>query len=339
MWTKLDDGFADHPKVLAVGHEAERLFVHGLIYCNKLLTDGFIPADVVPRLAPAPGSAARNGGLADRLVDTIPAGYTVGLWERVDGGFHVHDFLDHNESRAQVIARRQRIAEQRRLAGQGRARSAARANGRFTSETPAEPLGAPLEHDDQRSTSESAGGRGVTSGPGGVRSPAPSRPVLSGSGSGDLPPSPDLLPVGSCHVSSSAQQSALADATAGAGPPALKPRRRKPGAGTNGFALDPNFEALWEQYPRRESKHEARALWAQLHGGLLLRAQIEAALSWQVDLPDWREGKVPYFVRYLRGRRWEDERPPAGAAPRDAKMQQTLEAGARFIAAGGKELP
>lgn len=96
MWAKVDDAFPDHPKVVAAGPLAGWLFVTGLCYCGKYLTDGFIPAAQVKRLA----DVDDPDGLAQRLVE-------VGLWEPVDGGFRVHDYLDWNPSAAKVKVERE----------------------------------------------------------------------------------------------------------------------------------------------------------------------------------------------------------------------------------------
>jgi hypothetical protein len=50
-WVKIDDGFADHPKVIEAGPMASWLFLCGLTYCSRQLTDGFIPAGQLRRLA------------------------------------------------------------------------------------------------------------------------------------------------------------------------------------------------------------------------------------------------------------------------------------------------
>src|SRR5262245_5893527 len=77
------------------------LFVCGLAYCNRYLTDGYVPAGAVRRLADLDDAQ----GLAARLVD-------VGLWERVEGGFRVHDFGDYQPSAEAV--RRERASNARR---------------------------------------------------------------------------------------------------------------------------------------------------------------------------------------------------------------------------------
>ena len=101
-WVRLDDQFTDHPKVVAAGPLAAWLYVCGLTYCARHLTDGLIPVAQVRQMA-----ASGAGKLAAALV-------AVGLWEEAPGGYRVHDYLEYNPTRAQVLALRQ----QRAVAGQ-----------------------------------------------------------------------------------------------------------------------------------------------------------------------------------------------------------------------------
>lgn len=101
-WVRLDEQFTDHPKVLQAGPLAGWLYVCGLTYCSRYLTDGFIPAAQVRRLA-AVNNAAQ---LAQRLVD-------VGLWEVKENGYLVHDYLDYQQGSA--IVRRERDAAKTRM--------------------------------------------------------------------------------------------------------------------------------------------------------------------------------------------------------------------------------
>ena len=94
-WVRLDDGYPEHPKVDRVGPLAAWLNVCAWAYCARNLTDGFVPAERVARLASVPNPMK----LAAALVQ-------VKLWERVDGGYMVHDFLDYNPSREQVLTER-----------------------------------------------------------------------------------------------------------------------------------------------------------------------------------------------------------------------------------------
>ncbi len=106
-WGRIDDSLYDHPKLDALGRN--RLACVGLntlaqSWCNRWLTDGHVPADRVRKLG---GTVA----LAETLV-------TAGMWERTDGGYQIHDFLDYNDSREEVTAQRaaarERMREHRR---------------------------------------------------------------------------------------------------------------------------------------------------------------------------------------------------------------------------------
>jgi hypothetical protein len=106
-WVRIDDQFPDHPKVVAAGQAAAWLYVTGLCYCNRMLTDGFIPADQVARLVPY------GAKLAPKLVE-------VGLWTvttRQDAeGYDVHDYHEYQPTREQVLAERHKNAERQKRA-------------------------------------------------------------------------------------------------------------------------------------------------------------------------------------------------------------------------------
>ena len=90
------------------------------------------------------------------------------------------------------------------------------------------------------------------------------------------------------------------------------------------------FEIAWKAYGRKVQKFEAFAVWLvrakEVGGEAKLLTLILAALKWQT--PDWAiEGWqfAPYFERYLKRRKWEDEPPPAPqAVPRhvDDRLSQ-----------------
>lgn len=96
-WLKLADTFTDHPKVVAAGDQAAWLYIAGLCYCSRHLTDGQIPADAVRRLTglPSPQKYAR------KLVE-------VGLWDETHSGYAVHDYTAHQRSRNDVEEQRER---------------------------------------------------------------------------------------------------------------------------------------------------------------------------------------------------------------------------------------
>lgn len=84
-WARLDDGWHDHPKVIAAGLEAAGLWAMCLTWAHKnrrtSKTPGVVPLAVVDRFA---GRKAR--GLALRLE-------AVGMFDaKTDGGWPIHDF-------------------------------------------------------------------------------------------------------------------------------------------------------------------------------------------------------------------------------------------------------
>lgn len=100
----LKDGVTHHPKVLQVGAEAAWLWVAAIDYCRAHLTDGVVPAAVLPTL-----------GIFRAKLDTLVANLVaVRLFETTEGGYLVHDFLEHNDSREQVLTRRREDSERKR---------------------------------------------------------------------------------------------------------------------------------------------------------------------------------------------------------------------------------
>ena len=105
-WFKLDDGFPEHPKIARVGGDAAWLYVCGLAYASRNLTDGLIPAGALARLS----DRKQPQKLAQVLVKA-------GLWDVHEDGWMVHDYLEHQTSRAKVDRdreqARQRMARRR----------------------------------------------------------------------------------------------------------------------------------------------------------------------------------------------------------------------------------
>lgn len=91
---RVDNHLPDNPKIVRAGPEAELLYIHGLAYCSRLMTDGRIPKAVVPRLAWK--NAAKN---TSKLVEA-------GLWIDRDDEYEVKDYLKHQRSREQIEASR-----------------------------------------------------------------------------------------------------------------------------------------------------------------------------------------------------------------------------------------
>ena len=82
------------------------MFIWGLCYCGRQLTDGFIAHGVVHGCV----LVATRGGREKACAALVLAG----LWVEVEGGWRIHDYLAYNPDRASVLENRQRAAERKR---------------------------------------------------------------------------------------------------------------------------------------------------------------------------------------------------------------------------------
>lgn len=131
-WVKLDDHFDEHPKIAAVGPLGLALWVVSIAYCNRNLTDGFIPRSVADRLVDwtHPDDEGRPWLLgitkskdsdatfspgcdvdSSLVIDTLLEG---GIWHEVQGGYRIHDYSDYQPSKSDVLADRARSAERQK---------------------------------------------------------------------------------------------------------------------------------------------------------------------------------------------------------------------------------
>lgn len=126
-WVKIDDHFDEHPKLAAVGPIGWGVWLAGLAYCNRNLTDGFIPRPVAESIGgkwrvyvPTEDGREqvwrinRSSGMVGQDMDTewaISLLVQVGLWEEVEGGYRVHDYSDYQPSKDEVLALRRVRAE------------------------------------------------------------------------------------------------------------------------------------------------------------------------------------------------------------------------------------
>jgi hypothetical protein len=108
-WVKVETRFIDHPKVVRVGAVGEALWLRGLCYSGEHMTDGFIPDNYIRRMGDIDGNA-----VADVLVASE-------LWDRVDGGYQIHDYLEWQSSREHIEEVRAKRVESGSLGGKQRA--------------------------------------------------------------------------------------------------------------------------------------------------------------------------------------------------------------------------
>ena len=73
--------------------------------------------------------------------------------------------------------------------------------------------------------------------------------------------------------------------------------------------LPEEFSRLWTAYPRGEDKQGAIAEWDRLKPDEATIFAMKTALLAQKQTDEWQRGiGIPYFVRWLRHRRWEDDK-------------------------------
>jgi len=116
MWSRLDDALLDHRKVFEAGDRIGKngpaiaigLYAMGLMWTNKQLSDGYLPAGVVKRFP-----VAEPVRFAQALVGAR-------LWEKVKGGYRIHDFHDWNFTAAQIQLQRKEDRERKRKGGRNR---------------------------------------------------------------------------------------------------------------------------------------------------------------------------------------------------------------------------
>jgi len=119
-WVKLDDQWYDNPKLLDLSLESIGVWVIGLTYASRHLTDGFVPYKALKRIIDAP----------EEHTEALEAR---GLWSVVEHGWQIHDYLDYQPSAAEVKDRRKKRADAGRIGGRASAevRSGARLEHRY----------------------------------------------------------------------------------------------------------------------------------------------------------------------------------------------------------------
>jgi len=96
-WLKTDDKFPEHRKLRRLSDGAYRMHHTAMCSCAKDETDG--------RVTEADIEDMQHGDRLRKYVDSL---VSAGLWDAIDGGWLIHDFLHYNPSHAVQDARRAR---------------------------------------------------------------------------------------------------------------------------------------------------------------------------------------------------------------------------------------
>ena len=100
-------------------------------------------------------------------------------------------------------------------------------------------------------------------------------------------------------------------------PPIVPPR---------GESLPQDFEAFWQEYPKKTGKRQALRAWKNAKSrGLPSVDELKAILGRQKTWRAWLEGYVCNPATWLNGDRWKDEEPPAPRSGRVASTQGSID--------------
>ena len=122
-YVQLANGFYLNRKVRRLRRtmsSAISAFVIMLSYCGDNLTDGYVDSDTAEFVL-------------DITTQELDALQQVGLIETVDGGYVIHDYLEHNRSRQQVMDKRKR--ERERYSAESLPAESAQTAGRIETES------------------------------------------------------------------------------------------------------------------------------------------------------------------------------------------------------------
>ena len=117
-WARFESDFTRHGKVQRITAElrpaALALDVAAICYSVDVLSDGFISASMAHSLAIEIGILRAQRGAEKELAKCIVELVRVGLWDQVQDGYEIHDFLDYQPSAEEVKEQRKAATERKR---------------------------------------------------------------------------------------------------------------------------------------------------------------------------------------------------------------------------------
>lgn len=97
-WVRIDERFPEHPKWGNASAQAVQWFLFALCYCNRNLTDGFIPMGVAYRLI-----HTKDEDEAGRVLgELMEMGVILAEARQKVRGYRMHDFLNYQPSKRAV---------------------------------------------------------------------------------------------------------------------------------------------------------------------------------------------------------------------------------------------
>lgn len=284
-WVRLDDRFPSHRKVALLSDRAFRVYVSALCWSSENLTEGKVLDRELRVIAHVRGMKAAAKELEDAK-----------LWDRVDDGWLIHDFLEYNPDRAKVQADRDANAA-RQQAYRDR-KQANREAKRAAQNTPPE-----------------AERNGVTP------------PVTNSVSNGTPAPAPSPgPPKGGPGAAAGERPQGLPDQL-------LELKRGIAAAGLSGIGWDLR-ESAWEHTHQAVDRVGVPAMVAFAVNSARLKGMPATASAWvqgwrSLEAPPAQDG-VTYLPAVVGGSNFPG--PPPRQATSDQRMQQALEAGRRLQA-------
>lgn len=121
-WVRISDDFTEHPKIRDLSAPAVAMWLAGIAYANRNLTDGIIPARVTGGLIITSGVFERSGrGYREVTAsDVVRQLVAQGLWHDLDSScatcprassrqeYVVHDYLEYQPSREKIQVEREK---------------------------------------------------------------------------------------------------------------------------------------------------------------------------------------------------------------------------------------
>lgn len=126
LYGRFTQDFPDNPKIMPLSDKAFRCLVEATLWSCKQQTDGLLPSRY---------AVARWGQAT--LDELTSNDYVKPSLDVVENGFMIHDFAQHQETKADIEARRERNKLNGQKGGQAKAK---RLGKRGASESPSEPL-------------------------------------------------------------------------------------------------------------------------------------------------------------------------------------------------------
>lgn len=130
-WSRQEPSSPWNPKIAPLSDAAYRLYFTARDYASFWHTEGFVAAEVVPRLCGAPRGKKLERTIAELV--RVRAGEQNPLWVKDEdaGGYRIHDYLDYNPTNAEVQERQGERQAGKVAGGRARATGAVRVGGRF----------------------------------------------------------------------------------------------------------------------------------------------------------------------------------------------------------------